>query len=56
MRWEEGSWEVVTVDHDNDDKETFWCRSYDVEAVQAGEHEWLMGNEGIDQLFPTHVC
>ena len=55
MRWEEGWWEVVTVDHDNDDEETFWCRSPNVEAVQAGEHEWLMGNEADYQAFKTHV-
>lgn len=55
MRWEEGWWEVVTVDHDNDDEETYWCRSPNVEAVQAGEHEWLMGDEADYQTFKTHV-
>ncbi len=55
MRWEEVCWVVVTVDHNNDDEETYWCQSPDVEAVQAGEHEWLMGDEGIYQSFKTYV-
>ena len=55
MRWEEGWWVVVTVDHDNEDEETLWCQSCDAMAVQAGTHEWLMGDEADYQMFKTHV-
>ena len=56
MRWEEGWWEVVTVDHDDDDAETLWCRSPDILAVQAGSHEWCMGDVGSEYMtFKTTV-
>ena len=56
MRWEEGWWEVVTVDHDDDDAETLWRRSPAILAAQAGSHEWCMGDVGSEYMtFKTTV-